>query len=425
MARWDRLYKEKVARAGITMHMYERYVDDSNQIATAPLPGSKYNEETETVVIDPDIDDSTVYKDAILARVLREIANSVMSCIKMEADWPSNNRDSKMPILDMKVWMDKESNVTYQHYEKDVASKTVLHSKSAHSASCKRSVHTQEVVRRLLNSSHRLDWKEETAPVITEYMERMKNAGYKEEYRKNVLQHALGIYDRMWMEHREGIRPIFRPKDWKKKERREIKKRKKHDWATKGGHIAPIFVPTTPDGILAKMMRKVAEEEAKGKLRFKIVESGGVTLKSQLQKSNPTGTPGCRDRECLGCKEERGKGGNCHKNNVNYMITCQLCGQVYVGETSRNLYTRGKEHMGGGRSEVENESCFVRKHMSEEHEGEEMNFSARVTHSNKDSLTRQIREGVMIRKYGPMVMNTKSEWFQPPLYRVRHHVVRE
>ena len=63
--------------------------------------------------------------------------------------------------------------------------------------------------------------------------------------------------------------------------------------------------------------------------------------------------------------------------------------------------------------------------MEEFHEGEEWKFAARVTHYNQDSLTRQIREGVLIRKAGSSTMNTKSEWFQPPLYKVDSHVIRE
>ena len=429
MARWDRMYKDRVAKAGIKMSTYERYVDDSNQVAVVPPPGTEYDKERGRTVMNPNRQDVDKPKDERLANVLLEIANSIMPCIQMEADWPSRNSDMKMPILDMKVWMTEEECIMYQHYEKEVSSKTVLHSQSAHPSSCKRSVHTQEVLRRLMNSSPKLNWSTEVAPVITEYMDRMRKAGYKEQYRKEVLQHALRIYDMKLKEHSDGVRPLCRPKEWKKEERKLEKKRKKNSWATKGGHIAPIFVPTTPDGILAKRMRKICEEEGQGVIRFRIVESGGITLKSQLQKSNPTENIGCGDNECLGCGIERGKGGKCRKNNVNYEIECQRCPEgnrpVYIGETSRNLFTRCKEHMGANSSASDAESCFVKKHMEEFHEGEEGRFTARVTHCNKDSLTRQIREGVLIRRAGSNTMNTKSEWFQPPLYRVESQVVRE
>ena len=37
--RWDRLYLEKVKKAGIRMWLYEIYVDDSNQGAEIPQTG--------------------------------------------------------------------------------------------------------------------------------------------------------------------------------------------------------------------------------------------------------------------------------------------------------------------------------------------------------------------------------------------------
>lgn len=432
MWRWDKLYLEKVRKARMTMMLYERYVDDSNQVAVVPPPGSMYSEESGKVVVDPQLMDHDLPADERLAKILLSIANSVMECVKMEADWPSKNDDKKMPILDMKVWTDEAGMLLYQHYEKVVSSKTVLHAKSAHSAACKRGVHTQEVVRRLLNSSHRLNWKRDTAPVITEYMRRMKVAGYGERYRKEVLKHALGIYDKKWEDHRNGVRPIFRPKTWEKEERKKAKEVKKLNWATKGGHIAPIFVPTTPGGTLLKMMRQVAETEAKGGIKFKIMEIGGKTIKRTLQRSNPTATPGCEDADCIACKDERGKkGGNCRRNNVNYEIECLLCPEerrpVYIGETSRNIYTRAKEHMGSEnrKGTEENESCFVRRHMEQHHQGMESSFRAKVTKTNKDSFSRQVREGVLIRRSNREMLNSRSEWFQPPIYQVRSEVVKE
>ena len=100
---------------------------------------------------------------------------------------------------------------------------------------------------------------------------------------------------------------------------------------------------------------------------------------------------------------------------------------MYIGETSRNLYTRAKEHLGGEQREgtEDNESCFVRKHMEENHRGEESQFRAKVTKSNRDSMSRQVREGVMIRRSHREMMNSKSEWFQPPIYKIRSEVVRE
>ena len=426
MARWDRMYLDRVRKAGVKMLLYERYVDDSNQMAVTPPPGTRYNKETKKIAVDPQkvAEDEDKEGDERLAHLLLEIANSILKCVRMEGDWPSKNTDKKLPILDMKVWTDREGNILYQHYEKDVSSKTVLHSKSAHSAACKRSVHTQEVLRRLLNCSRRLQWEEQVAPFVTDYMNRMRSAGYKERYRKTVLEHALSIYDNKVKDQEEGKRPMYRAKDYHKEQRKEAKERKKHQWAKKGGHIAPIFIPATPGGQLLKELRIIADREGKNGIRFNIVENGGGTLKRELQRSNPTAEPGCDKEDCPCCAEERGGGGQCHRANINYEVTCELCPREshtkYIGETSRNLYTRMLEHQGGEHTE----GSFMRKHMEEKHVGMESNFKARATHSNKDCLTRQIREGVLI-KHNKNALNTKSEWHLPALYRIQNEIVRD
>ena len=424
MWRWDRLYLEKAQKAGIEIKKYERYVDDSNQIVVIPPKGAKYDMEKEEIVIDEEQMHIEEEDDARIARVLLDIANNVMPCIKMEAEWPTKTEKKKLPILDMEVWM-KEGAILYSHYEKPMSCRSVLNSQSAHSATCKRGVHTQEMVRRMLNCSRNLNWERDTVPFLNDYMRRMMEAGYKESYRKAILTNALSIYHKKIEDDEEGKRPLFRDKNWKKEERKREKERKKKNWATKKGHIAPIFVPATPGGELARKMRQIAEKEAKGGIHFNITEIGGRTMKSELQKSNPTANPGCEKTDCLACVDKRGEGGKCHKSNINYEIVCMDCPEdkrpVYIGETARNLYTRAAQHQ-SGRSK---EESFMKKHEEEVHGGQVASFKARVTHTNKDCLTRQVREGVLIRRCRGPIMNSKTEWFQPPLFKIQNEVVRE
>ena len=110
---------------------------------------------------------------------------------------------------------------------------------------------------------------------------------------------------------------------------------------------------------------------------------------------------------------------------VNYEIVCMDCPEdkrpVYIGETARNLYTRAAQHQ-SGRSK---EESFMKKHEEEVHGGQVASFKARVTHTNKDCLTRQVREGVLIRRCRGPIMNSKTEWLQPPLFKIQNEVVRE
>ena len=427
MLRWDRLYLKLVKKSGMEMLMYDRYIDDSNQAAVVPPPGAQYDRENEKVVIDANFVMQGEMENERLARVLKDIANSVMPGIIMEDDFPSKNSDNKMPILDMKVWAeDKDGFIMFQHYQKPMSCKKIMHAKSALSASCKKSVHTQEIIRRLLNSSLRLDWNREVAPVVSTYMARMMQADYPEKYRKDTLCRSLRIYDKMVHDNNNGVRPIYRPKNWNHVQRRQDRDKKKSNWSTRGGHVAPIFVPPTPEGQLAKAIRDIVDREAEDGVRFKIVESGGASILSKVQKSNPTATAGCDSADCLPCQTGRGGGGDCRSCGVNYQIECQLCPanskSLYIGESSRNLYSRGKEHTSScnGRKE----KSFMWRHQREEHGGVAGNFTARVTGKTRDCLTRQVREAVHIRRCSVPVMNSKTEWHQPPLFRVQNEILR-
>ena len=88
------------------MPLYERYVDALIQVAEVPPVGSNYNKNTKKIVIDGGlVDVENENDDARLTKALKDKADDVMEDIKMEADCPSQNPDSKMAILDLNVWM--------------------------------------------------------------------------------------------------------------------------------------------------------------------------------------------------------------------------------------------------------------------------------------------------------------------------------
>ena len=398
MLYYDRLYLKAVKEAGIRMLLYDRYIDDTQQAA---------------------VDDSDSEDEEIMGARLKAIGNNVIEGLEVEEDMPSRHIDKKLPILDMKVHI-SEGFIVYEHYEKEVSTKLVIAERSAHSAGSKRSVHISELVRRMLNSSRRLDWSASVAPVLEEYMRRMMAGGYSEKYRENVLRNALAVYDSKLKEDVEGKVPLNRPRGYKKAERRKEKRMKKRNWGTKGGHIAPIIVPSTPGGELARRLREVAEREAIPGLRFKIAERGGKTVGGQLQRPNPTESPGCQKEDCQVCRQPGGGGGRCRKTNVTYKYRCKECGATYVGETSRNLYTRAGEHQ--HKFEKNKINSFLHTHQEEDHQGDPPEFSISVVGSYRDPLSRQVAEAVQISNCEEKLLNSKAEFRQPPIVRGRREV---
>ena len=100
--------------------------------------------------------------------------------------------------------------------------------------------------------------------------------------------------------------------------------------------------------------------------------------------------------------------GSCATYCVTYEIKCKDCGDVYIGETSRNAYTQGKEHQRllAGKQE---ESALWR-HCEEKHGRIEQDFSMNVTGSYRsDPMAKQIAEAVRIRKISAaQLVNTRT-----------------
>ena len=76
---------------------------------------------------------------------------------------------------------------------------------------------------------------------------------------------------------------------------------------------------------------------------FKIIERGG---EKKLRRSNPWAGGKCVRDKCFPCQGP--KGGNCWREGVTYSLWCEECGEkvaAYQGETGRNGFTRGREHL--------------------------------------------------------------------------------
>ena len=88
---WDREFKERVRTEGLQMKLYTRYVDDETIVCKA------VEENTENKEEEPD--KRTMKK-------LQEIANSIHPSIRLTIDYPSNNKNGRLPILNTEQWIE-------------------------------------------------------------------------------------------------------------------------------------------------------------------------------------------------------------------------------------------------------------------------------------------------------------------------------
>ena len=159
-------------------------------------------------------------------------------------------------------------------------------------------------------------------------------------------------------------------------------------------------------------MRKAEAQNHQGrKIRFKIVEKGGVTLEKMLRRSNPWSSENCGRADCFPC--EGGEGGSCWREGVTYTLFCVECGEkvaAYFGESGRNGYTRGKEHFEKKLAKDEDNSVLW-LHSLHHHQGRvDIQYTMKVTGSYTEPLDRQTMERVQISSFkGPVLMNRRNE----------------
>ena len=391
--------------------MYSRFVDDCLNGMKALQPGWRWSTEEGRMVHHPHLveEDRDTPPDLRTMREMVKLGSSIHPMVQLTGDCPSANTTGKMPVLDCQVWLEG-STLYYEHYRKPMANPMMMMQVSAMPAGMKRTSLTQEVVRVRRNTKPELSW-ETSVKHLNQLMARMKASGYSSSYRFQVLKSGVTGYDKMRAEELRGGRPVNRPRTWEEDQRQTRKEDQSKNWFRKGGFDVPLFVPHTPGGELANKIRaKEAENNQGRKIRFKVIEKGGVSLEQKLRRSNPWSGEPCGRPRCFQCR--RPGGGNCWREGVCYTLWCLECGEMvaaYHGETGRNGYCRGLEHLDSLEAKDENKSVLW-LHSVTHHGSREVEYAMKVTGCYKDCLDRQLMERVTISNFrGPILMNRRNE----------------
>ena len=149
--------------------------------------------------------------------LIQSVAAHIHPSIRLTIDYPSNYPDGKIPMLDVKMWIEEGESgqkIMYEHYEKEMATKAVINAKSAISMKTKRTILAQEMLRILLHCSKYLPW-ETVCTHVNKFMNKLQYSGYKQSFRYNVVRSGMNAYKVIKQSETMGIRPMNRPKGWK------------------------------------------------------------------------------------------------------------------------------------------------------------------------------------------------------------------
>lgn len=89
------------------MNLHERYVDDTN-VATKSTPiGARYHEERIVITEAAINEDQDIPDDERTMKLIQAIANTIHPSIRMTIDYPSRYEEGKVPMFDIKMWIEE------------------------------------------------------------------------------------------------------------------------------------------------------------------------------------------------------------------------------------------------------------------------------------------------------------------------------
>ena len=169
-----------------------------------------------------------------------------------------------------------------------------------------------------------------------------------------------------------------------------------------------------------------------------MTEAAGTPLSLILASNNPWGNGECGRDDCTTCSQGDEKVIDCKKRNILYESFCTLCNPedkkrgkmdeisflkagrgVYVGESSRSLYERTKEHV-ADRNGWKEDSHQIKHWMLDHSELKEPPpFRFKLVKCFRDPMSRQISEAVRIELRGESTFNSKPEFNRCRVPRLR------
>ena len=204
--------------------------------------------------------------------------------------------------------------VIHEYYEKEMVAPRVIGKDSALPSKVKITTLTQEIIRICKNTSRSIRDKVR-GKQMTRFSMKLMLSGYNKKERREILVAELKGFKRLENLEKEGKRSLNRNRrenyearllkkhnaksNWYKgkksteedsrSKKREGPRKKKSTTEIERTVEAVLFVPATPEGVLAKMIQEEDDKlrEGTGERRIKVVERGGESLREKLCRNNP------------------------------------------------------------------------------------------------------------------------------------------
>ena len=186
MLNWDKKLIEKLTDLKMKPEVYTRFKDDIEIVIESLEKGSKLTEDGKIVVdVYKKIVDEEKSDSKVTMEVIQQVANSVNPMIQLTVETPCNFENGMLPVLDIKARINETemNRIDFEYYEKPTKNPRLVLASSALSWSKKRTILTQEGLRRLRNTKKELG-QEVQIKYLNLCMLNLKKSGYDKKFRR-------------------------------------------------------------------------------------------------------------------------------------------------------------------------------------------------------------------------------------------------
>ena len=176
---WDEEFLEVARRNNIIIIRGARYMDDVRVWLRAVRLGWRW------------VDGELVYKHSWrleeeekkltklqkTSEIMEGMMNSICSWLKLTMEHEEMFASGKLPTLDLVLWVNDKNKILYSFYEKEMVSPMVLHRRSAMPESIRRAALNQEMIRRMVNTSERVNLHQRLE-IVDDYGQKLLNSEY-------------------------------------------------------------------------------------------------------------------------------------------------------------------------------------------------------------------------------------------------------
>ena len=236
MNEWDARWMELCEQNNIKIGKKNRYMDDIRAFLKALREGWRWVDGSLCHTKEWELEDKASGKSSSRrsAEVLIAMMNDIFPFLRFTIELGEDFPDGKLPSLDTKVWVLNAWTILFEFFEKTMASNLMVEAGSALSLEVKLATLSEEVTRRLRNTSLEVNHSSRME-ILEKACTKMMTSGHKESFvRKAVVRGIDAFRDKVERsqldEGHPGFQPLYQKAGWKKDEKTKGKALKKGNW---------------------------------------------------------------------------------------------------------------------------------------------------------------------------------------------------